>query len=357
MRVSVELARITDQVPVRDVMDKINESGLGMAVVVNGIGQVTATVTDGDIRRAILQNIDLNLPIRNLLNHRSYESNPQPIVAVQGTTSSELLRLMQENSVRQVPIVDNDGKLTDIVLINDLVEEPELPITAVVMAGGYGTRLRPLTEQLPKPMLPIGDRPLLELLIDQLKRSGIRNVSLTTHYKKQIISEHFGDGNDFGVNISYVEENEPLGTAGALSLLGEFDQPILVINGDILTKVDFRAMLAFHHEHDAVMTVAVRQHEFLIPYGVVEIEGSLVTSISEKPIVRHLINAGMYLLSPEVLKYIPSYAHYAMPELIKRLLDEGREVVSFPVEEYWLDIGRQADYAQAQEDAQKEGFQ
>jgi NDP-sugar pyrophosphorylase family protein len=216
------------------------------------------------------------------------------------------------------------------------------------MAGGYGTRLHPFTKDIPKPMVSVGDKPLLELIIQQLREAGISRVSVTTHYKREVITRHFGDGRDFGVEISYVEEDEPLGTAGALSLLDASEEPLLVINGDIITRVDFRAMLNFHRDHQAEMTVGVRQYEFRVPYGIVETDETRVTRISEKPIVRHFINAGIYLLNPEVCRFIPKGKPYDMPELINRLVEGGHRVVSFPVREHWLDIGQIEDYQKAQ---------
>ena len=224
------------------------------------------------------------------------------------------------------------------------------PLQAVVMAGGFGTRLSPLTDELPKSMLPVGDRPILEIIIEQLRQSGISRVNLATHYKKDIIARHFGDGQAFGVEIQYVEEDQPLGTAGALSLLAASDEPMLVINGDILTHVNFRNMLEFHREHQADMTVAVRHHEYQLPYGVVTTDGLKIKSISEKPMVRHLINAGIYLLHPSVRQYIPSGQRYDMPDLIEKLLEDGRRVVSFPIGEYWIDIGQAEDYQKARAD-------
>jgi NDP-sugar pyrophosphorylase family protein len=218
---------------------------------------------------------------------------------------------------------------------------------AVVMAGGFGTRLRPLTEQVPKPMLPVGNRPLLELIIDQLRRAGIPRVNLTTHYQQEVITKHFGNGDGFGIEIHYVQEDQPLGTAGALGLLEFSDEPLLVINGDILTRVDFHAMLDFHREHRADMTVAVRQQEIHLPYGVVETNGVTIHGIVEKPVLSHFMNAGFYLLNPQVCQYIPVGQPYDMPDLILRLIGEGYKIVSFPVREYWLDIGRIEDYQQA----------
>jgi len=220
----------------------------------------------------------------------------------------------------------------------------------LVMAGGQGSRLRPLTEELPKPMLPVGNKPLLQLIVEQLKLAGIRQVNLATHYKGEVIAEHFKNGEAFGVDIRYVKEDQPLGTAGALSLLDEVDEPLLVMNGDILTRVDFRALLHFHREHKADLTVCVRQYEFNVPYGVIDTDGVNVKGISEKPVVRQFINAGIYLLNPQVRKLIPNGQPYDIPDLIDRLIHEQRTVVCFPIREYWLDIGKVDQYDQAKAD-------
>jgi len=220
----------------------------------------------------------------------------------------------------------------------------------VIMAGGYGKRLRPLTEDLPKPMLPIGGRPLMERIIGQLKDVGIRQVNVTTLYKPEKIKDYFGNGEAFGINLNYIHESEPLGTGGALGLLPKTEEPLLVINGDILTQVDFRAMLDYHREHKADMTVAVRQFGIQVPYGVVECDGPNIRSLREKPEMTFFVNAGIYLLDPPVFNFIPSGERFNMTDLIQWLLDAGRTVVSFPVREYWLDIGQTADYEQAKMD-------
>ncbi|RME47231.1 MAG: nucleotidyltransferase, partial [Deltaproteobacteria bacterium] len=192
-----------------------------------------------------------------------------------------------------------------------------------------------------------------EWTIEQLKNAGICRVNVTTHYKKERIIEHFGNGEDFGVDIRYVAEDQPLGTAGALSLLERSKEPLLVINGDILTHVDFRAMHDFHREHEADMTVAVRPHEYRIPYGVVETRGVEIAAIREKPVIRHFISAGIYLLSPSVHSYIPNGERYDMPQLIETLIRSGKRVVGFPIREYWIDIGRIDDYERANEDMER----
>jgi dTDP-glucose pyrophosphorylase len=335
---------------IRDVMECIDRSGQGIALVLDTERRLIATLTDGDIRRAILAGLNLDLPVNDLLSIRQPEFPDGPITAPVNTPDAELLHTMNEKGVRQVPLVDHDGRVVDIALLSELVKEYELPLRAVVMAGGFGTRLRPLTDDVPKPMLPVGDRPLLELIVEQLQQAGIRQVNMATHYKSEVISDHFRDGQDFGVEIRYVNEDQPLGTVGALSLIEESDEPILVVNGDILTRLDFRAMLNFHKENNADLTIAIKQYEFRVPYGVVETNGISVLGIAEKPLVRHFINAGIYLLNGSVKKLIPNGQAYDIPELIDRLLSEQRNVVCFPIREYWLDIGKSDQYDQANGD-------
>jgi len=234
-----------------------------------------------------------------------------------------------------------------------LISEDNLVLQAVIMAGGFGSRLRPLTEDTPKPMLPVGDRPLMEHIIDSFRNAGIQRVNITTHFHPEKITGYFGDGHDFGVEINYVTEGLPLGTAGALGLMGTPTAPLLVMNGDILTRLDFRAMLDHHRQHKADLTMAVRPYEMQVPYGVVESEELLVRKVQEKPVFRYLVNAGIYLLEPGVHQYIPNGQRCDMPELIQRLIAAGHRVVSFPIIEYWLDVGRHGDYVQAQQDLEE----
>lgn len=346
----LERVRVSPEHSVRQVMECIDQSAKGIALVLDDQRHLIGTVTDGDIRRAILAGMDLELSISELLKQRQPGFASGAITAPLGTDDTTLLHLMTENDVRHIPLVDEDGCVVDISFLTELVKEYELPLRALVMAGGYGSRLRPLTEELPKPMLPVGNKPLLELIVEQLKQAGIRQVNLATHYKGDVISDHFKNGEAFGVDIRYVKEDQPLGTAGALSLLEEVDEPLLVMNGDILTRVDFRALLTFHREHQADLTVCVRQYEFNVPYGVIDADGVNVKGISEKPVVRQFINAGIYLLNAQVRRLIPNGQHYDIPDLIERLIKEQRTVVCFPIREYWLDIGKVDQYDQAKAD-------
>ena len=340
---------------IRKAIECIDRGSCGIALVVDQEKCLLGTITDGDVRRAILAGIDLGSPISIILASKINARYPKPITALPETDRKSLISLMHENVLRQIPILDNNGKVVDLAMLDDLIPTQDLPIQAVIMAGGLGTRLRPLTEDLPKPMLPVGGKPLMELVIEQLRQVGICRVNVATHYKPEIIKEHFGDGSSFGMELNYVNEDKPLGTGGALGLIDTPEEPILVINGDILTQMDFRAMLAYHKEHRATMTIAVRQYDIKVPYGVIECEGSRVCALKEKPQMNFLVNAGIYLLEPIVYEFIPKGKHFNMTDLIQWLLDADHIVASFPIIEYWLDIGQLEDYEQAQNDMVKRG--
>ena len=344
---------IAPDVTARDAMACIDRNQKGVALVVDGDRRLIGTVTDGDIRRALLAGLDLELPVDTLLRRNSAEGHPTPVTADPRSSDADRLAIMTRHDVRHLPIVDEHGILVHLTLLSDLVKELQLPVRALVMAGGYGTRLRPLTADVPKSMLPIGDRPLLEHIVRQLHEAGIRRVNFATHYRADVIERHFGDGRDFDVDIEYVNEDRPLGTAGALSLMARSHEPLLVINGDIFTRVDFPAMVDFHRSNRADMTVAVRQYEVEIPFGVVETDGVRITGVSEKPVLREFINAGIYLLNGDVCGLLAQGEPYHMTDLIGRLVAEGRRVISFPIREYWVDIGRSEDYERALVDAAK----
>jgi dTDP-glucose pyrophosphorylase/CBS domain-containing protein len=331
----------------REAMACIDRNGEGIALVVDEELHLLGTISDGDTRRAILAGIDLDLPVAEMLARARENAQPAPTTAPVGTPSHELLHLMNERVLRQIPLVDADGRVVDLALLGDLVRSYELPLTAVVMAGGFGTRLSPLTDEVPKPMLRVGDTPMLERIVGQLREAGVRRVNLATHYRGDAIASHFKDGRDFGVELEIVHEDQPLGTAGALGRMEHADDPLLVMNGDILTHVDFRAMLHFHREHMADMTVAVRENTVAVPYGIVEVDDTRIVKISEKPTLRYLVNAGIYLLNAEVCGRVPRDRPYDMTDLIEALVADGGRVVGFPIREYWIDIGRIEDYERA----------
>ena len=337
---------------IREAIAAIDRGGEGIALVLDDSRRLIGTVTDGDIRRALLGGIDVGVSVTVLLGRKASSLYPSPVTAPFGTSRAALLQLMQERVLRQIPLVDATGRVQGLALLSELLPAQATALQAVIMAGGFGTRLLPLTEELPKPMLRVGDRPLLERIIVQLRDVGIRQVNVTTHHQRDRIVDYFGNGEAFGVEMHYVNEDRPLGTAGALGLMPTPDAPVLVINGDILTQVDFRAMVAFHQEHKADMTVGVRQYSFQVPYGVVECDGAHVSRLTEKPELRFFVNAGIYLLEPTVHRHIRSDCHFDMTDLIQCLLDAHQPVVSFPIHEYWLDIGHHPDYMRAQEDVE-----
>jgi dTDP-glucose pyrophosphorylase len=344
---------ISESQTIGEAIQSIDRNAKGIVLIVDSENRLLGTVTDGNIRRAILGGVSLQSCVKDLVG-ADWEY-PDPIAAEIGLPSHEMLSLMREKGVRQLPLLDKERRVSDLVTLEDLVPETRTDLTAVVMAGGEGMRLRPLTEDLPKPMLPVGGRPVMEHIIDGLRDAGIRQVNVTTHYKPQAIVNHFGDGSDFGVQIGYVSEDEPLGTAGALGLMDVPDAPVLVINGDILTKTDFRAMLTFHEENQADLTIGVREFDFRVPFGVVETEGVRVSAVKEKPSLTFFANAGLYLLDPKVYEFIPDGKPMDMTDLIDVLLAEEKRVVSFPICEYWMDIGQHEDYEKAKSDADAEG--
>jgi dTDP-glucose pyrophosphorylase/CBS domain-containing protein len=343
----VESFCISPDHTLRDAMGCIDRNAEGIALVVDAERRLLDTISDGDTRRAILAGTDLDLPVSDVLDAARGRGRAAPTTAPAGTPSHELLHVMNERVIRQIPLVDDKGRVVGLALLGDLVRSYELPLTAVVMAGGFGTRLSPLTDDVPKPMLRVGDTPMLERIVEQLREAGVRRVNVATHYRGDLIADHFKDGSDFGVELEYVHEDQPLGTAGALGRMEHAKDPLLVINGDILTHVDFRAMLHFHREHAADMTVAVRENMVSVPYGIVEIEDEQIVKISEKPTLRYLVNAGIYLLDPDVVARVPRDRPSDMTHLIEALLSDGARVVAFPIHEYWIDIGRIEDYERA----------
>jgi dTDP-glucose pyrophosphorylase/CBS domain-containing protein len=354
-KVDVSSLFIPADATVGEALACIDRSGrVSLALVLDAEGRLLNTLSDGDIRRGLIAGLEMSDPIERLLEIKAKTPHPFAASAPLAADPETLLDLMRGRGVRQIPLLSDEGRVVDIITLSDLLVEEPRALQAVVMAGGFGTRLRPLTEDMPKPMLPIGGRPIMELIVAQLRDTGVKKINITTHFQAQKIFDHFGDGSEFGVDISYVREESPLGTGGALGLLDPPTDPLLVINGDILTDIDFRAMQAHHQEQGAMMTVAVRHYEVQVPYGVVDCDGARVRGVREKPNVGFFVNAGIYLLEPEVYGFIPVNQHMHMTDLIETLIREGRVVVNFPVREYWLDIGQHADYERAQGDA-KEG--
>lgn len=334
-----------------NAMKIIQEGAIGIALIVNEQGHLLSTLTDGDIRRAILNKIDLENKVSCLSKYKPSDY-PDPVVAHIGTSKEKLIEIMRERVLRHIPLIDEKGRVKEIVLLSDLVQDKFLDsfVTTVVMAGGEGKRLHPLTKNVPKPMLPLNGEPLMKHTIEKLREGGIKKIQISTRYKSEIIKNYFGNGSKFGIDINYVDENRPLGTAGALGLMDVPSGTVLIINGDILTQLNFEAMYDFHHSHHAMMTVGLSKYEFQVPYGVVQTEDVVIKSLVEKPKHTFFVLAGIYLLEPLVYEYIPKGQRFDMTDLINCLLKAKERVISFPIQEYWLDIGLHNDYKQAVED-------
>jgi dTDP-glucose pyrophosphorylase/CBS domain-containing protein len=339
-RVRTDWQRISvlPEATLRDAMLAIDQGRIGIALVVDTEGRLLGTVTDGDLRRAILRRVDLDAAVSLVMN-RNYTA------ANQDTTEASVLALMHGQSVKQVPLLDANGAMMGVYYLSDLVESSSRPNWAVIMAGGQGRRLRPLTAKTPKPMLSVGDRPLLENLIALLVHHGFRQLFVSIYYLAEQIRAHFGDGAKFGCHITYLHEHKPLGTGGALSLLRK--RPLdhfLVINGDLLTDLNLSALMDYHVESGCVATQCVREYHFQVPYGVVRCEDGQVVELTEKPLQLQLINAGIYVLSPILLDLVPADQEFTMPELLARARSKGHRVAAFPIHERWTDIGRPEDY-------------
>jgi dTDP-glucose pyrophosphorylase/CBS domain-containing protein len=330
---------------ITEAIQKLDLAGTGALMLAGPERRLRGVLTDGDVRRALLRGVSFEELCGTI-------ATAKPLVAQEGVSFADALTLMNRHDVNHLPLVDTEGLLIGLLLRRDVVSEESAAISAVIMAGGFGTRLRPMTDQTPKPMLPVGDRPLLERTIGRLREAGIRNLNVTTHHLAERITSYFGDGHDYGVEIQYVPEERPLGTCGGLKLVDESPGPVLVINGDILTGVNFGELVTFHRRHHADATVCVRKYDVQVPYGVVESDGPWLQTVREKPVVSLFVNAGIYLLEPGLRHYIPEGERFDMTDLINRLVADGRCVVSFPIMEYWLDVGQPADYAQAQLDVQ-----
>lgn len=328
----------------RVAMRRLEDTHIGIVLVVDAERRLLGTVTDGDIRRALIAGLPIDAPIAQAMNGR-------PVVAQAQASGAEIAASMRSSGLLQMPVIDSAGRLVALHLLHDTDAETRHPNRVLLMAGGAGRRLRPLTDSVPKPMLEIGGRPILETILSAFAAQGFERFYISVNYRAEVIRDHFGDGSKWKVGIEYIEEGEPLGTAGALSLLPERPaDPLFVMNADLLTRVDFEALRDFHAAAGAIATMCVREYAFEVPYGVIEMDGGRLSDIVEKPTFSHFINAGIYLLSPEAVAAVPRGSPYDMTSLFRDLIARGAHCASFPVHEYWLDIGQTADFERAHGD-------
>lgn len=319
----------------------LEESSMQISLVVGENGRLLGTITDGDIRRGLLRGLSLESPIESIV-HRD------PLVAPPQMGRDMVLQLMQANVIHALPVVDASRKVVGLHLLNELLAPSRRPNLMVIMAGGQGTRLRPHTEKCPKPLLPVAGKPMLEHIIERAKAEGFEQFIVSLHYLGEMIVDHFGDGSKWQVEIEYVRESSPLGTAGAVSLIDPRpDRPFLLSNGDVLTDIRYGELLDFHLRQQAAATMAVRLHEWQHPFGVVKTDGVDIVGFEEKPIARTHINAGIYVFQPEAVDVLNANEPCDIPTMFARLRERGSRTIVYPMHEPWLDIGRAADYRAA----------
>ena len=326
----------------------LNNTGFFRIVMIVDINErLVGTVTDGDIRRALVNHYGMD----TLLSEIMFK---EPTTAFVTDSRRKILAIMKDKDFLEVPIIDENRKIIGLETLHHIIEKKKYGNPVFLMAGGYGVRLQPATNDIPKPLLKIGDKPILETILNQFIDAGFHNFYISTHYKADMIRKHFGDGKQWNVSIQYVHEDNPLGTAGALGLLPLDlpELPIIMMNGDLLTNVDFVSLLKFHNEQDAIATMCVREHDIQVPYGVVKSSQQKVVSITEKPIQKFFINAGIYVLNPSLLLSVDGKSHIDMPNLLETQIKENEKVSIFPLHEYWLDIGQIEQLEQAKLDSE-----
>ncbi len=335
---------IKSDLPIKDAVNILNNGHCRIVLVLDDENRLKGVVADSDIRRGILKNLSFDLPVSEIMV-------TEPIISSPDMDDRSLLSLMQLNKCYEIPILDADGKVVGLKT-NDTLIGQKLPADVVIMAGGLGTRLMELTKVTPKPLLPISGKPILFIILDQLIDAGFERIILALNYKADMVIDAVNSVSDYDGLVDFVIEKKRLGTGGALSLLEKpSSSSFFVINADLLTNVDFRAMLQFHEKEGNQLTVAVREEGHRLAFGIVELEGSKVLGIEEKPIKKYFVNAGIYVVDCSMMSFIPKDTFYDMPDLIKNLISHGKQVGSFPMHEYWLDIGRYDELEKAQKDA------
>ncbi len=344
---NIEAIKLKQNATIKEALGIIDSGAMQIALVVDDNDKLIGTLTDGDIRRGILRGLDLDSSIETIVFK-------EPAIAKISSTKEEILKIALSKKLHQIPIVDDNGIVLDLKEIEELVEPKIKTNRVILMVGGLGTRPRPLTQDTPKPMLKVGNKPILQTIVEKFAEYGFVNITMCVNFNASIIRDYFGDGKEFGVNIDYVLEQKRMGTAGALSLLKERpSEPFFVMNGDLLTNVNFEHIFNYHTLHKATATMCVREYDYEVPYGVVKMNDNKIIAIAEKPVQKFFVSAGIYMLSPEILDLIPQDEFYDMPTLFEKAIAQDKNVISFPIHEYWIDIGRLEEYQKANEEYAK----
>jgi dTDP-glucose pyrophosphorylase len=335
---------LTANATIKEALITIDLGAMRIALIVDDKKKLIGTLTDGDIRRGLLNNLSLSDSIESVIFRT-------PTMCKVTDSKEKILEVALAKNIYQIPIVDDDGVLVGIEEVDTLLKSESRPNRVVLMVGGLGTRLRPLTDHTPKPMLKVGDKPILETIILNFKKHGFTNIILSVSYKAEVIESYFGNGSDFGVHIEYIHEDKRMGTAGALSLMREkLNEAFFVMNGDLLTNLNFETMMEYHLNNHSLATMGVRAYDFQVPYGVVKVEGKDIIGIEEKPTHHFFVSGGVYILDSQVLNLIPNNEYYDMPTLFEKIISKNMKSISFPIREYWMDIGRLEEFKKANDE-------
>jgi dTDP-glucose pyrophosphorylase len=331
-----------------EAMKVIQLSAAKIVLVVDSHKKLLGTITDGDIRRGLIDSISVNEQLGQIMNAK-------PTYLKAGYSEQQAKKIFQTEKISQFPVVNAQGELLEI-LLSDALKQMELKKnTVVLMAGGLGSRLGELTADCPKPMLKVGGKPMLEILLENLKDHGFKNFLISVNFRADVIEDYFKNGECMGLNIQYLREKERMGTAGSLSFLKpDSDLPFLVMNGDVLTKVDFSSFLENHSKQKCFASMCIRKYDYQIPFGVVQVENNQIVKLEEKPIHSSFVSAGIYALNAEAIGLIPQNTYFDMPNLFNRIIEQKKfKTGVFPIHEYWLDVGQKADFNRAQIDFKK----
>ena len=323
---------------IKDALKVIGHNNLRIALVLGKNKTLKGIVTDADIRHGLLSNLTIDDNVKFIMKQ-------DPITANEDTPLEQIITLASRHNIYEIPILNKKNQVIRVESVAKIIISKTNLNEVVIMAGGLGSRLAPLTNETPKPMLKVGTKPILQTIIERLIKQNFCNFTICINYKGEVIRNYFGDGKKFGANIKYIQEHTRLGTAGALSLIKQKQE--LPMNADIITDLDFKAMLEFHTQNKSIATMGVREFEQTIPYGVIESKESKITKISEKPTNKFFINAGIYILDPSCINFVPNDEFFDMPTLFTTLIKKRKKVMQFEIEEYWIDIGRRNEYERA----------
>ena len=336
---------VNDHASIQEVLEAIDAGSARIALVVDKNYKLVGTVTDGDVRRGLLKNLDMKDSVSSIVNET-------PLTAKHSLSRDKKISILKENHILAVPIIDESRKLVGLETLADLMKSSPKKNPVCIMAGGFGLRLGSLTNDCPKPMLPVGDTPLLERLILRFIDEGFSEFYITTHFMPELIENYFGDGSKWNVSVKYIHESSPLGTGGAIGLIVNDinDLPIIVVNGDVLTNISFENLIYHHEENKNDITICVQDREYPISYGVIKDDKGIVMQIDEKPTFRYKINLGIYVLNKNIVESVASHGVIDMPTIVEQNMNKGLQVGTFVDNSYWLDIGQPEDYEKALRD-------